>query len=122
MPLTATGLSPPNGPLVVARTGTLGAHGRRVLPFGLLGPGRHVTFSATVSRPKRQGTRARAELVCDGNVLATQTVGRGRAKVTLDVPNVGPATCEASLIDTTSVSLNYTLRLELAVEGEGARG
>ncbi len=115
---TSTLPAAPSGPLVIARTGTLAPRGRRAIPFGLLGPGRHVTLVATVARPKRKGVRARAEIVCDGSLVASQTFGRRRAKGTLDVPNLGPADCEARLIDTTSVSLKYTLRLELAIENE----
>ena len=103
-------------PLVVDRRGTLAPRGRRVLQFGLLGPGRRVTLTATVSRPNRKGVRARAQVVCNGNVVATQTFGRGRTQRVLDVPNLGPADCEARLISTTAVSLSYTLRLRLAIE------
>ena len=115
-----TGTLPPApvGPLVIVRTGTLTSHDRRVLKFGLLGPGRRVTFTATVSRPKRKGVRARTEIACDGRVVASRPFGRGRATGTLDVPNLGPADCEARLISTTSVSLSYTLRLRLTIEGE----
>jgi len=115
---TSTLPAAPKAPLVVDRTGTLAPRARRVLPFGLLGPGRHVTLVATVSRPKRKGVRARAEIFCDGSVLATQTFGRGRTKRTLDLPSVGPADCEARLIDSTSVSLKYTLRLQLTAPGD----
>jgi hypothetical protein len=109
-------------PLVVVRRGTLAARGRRVLPFGLLGPGRHVTLTATVSRTSRKGVRARAEMMCDGAVVASQTFGRGRAQRVLDIPSFGPAECEARLISTTSVKLNYNLRLRLAVVGEDDGG
>jgi len=116
---TPTGTLPPAtaGPLVVVRKGTLVARARRVIPFGLLGPGRHVIFTATVSRPNRKGVRARAQVVCGGSVVSTQTFGRGRTQRVLDVPNLGPADCEARLVSTTSVSLSYTLRLSLAIEG-----
>ena len=117
---TPTATLPPAkaGPLVVLRNGTLAPRGRRVLPFGLLGPGRRVTFTATVSRPRRTGVRARTQIVCNGTVVASEPFGRGRAKGTLDVPNLGPADCEARLVSTSSVSLTYTLRLQLAIEGE----
>ena len=108
----------PNTPLVVDRVGTLGPRGLKTIPFGLLGPGRRVTFTATVSRPQRKGIRARAQIVCNDSVVATQTFARGRAKGTLDVPNLGPADCDARLVSTTSVKLKYTLKLQLAVEGE----
>ena len=108
----------PNTPLVVDRVGTLAPRGLKTIPFGLLGPGRRVTFTATVSRPQRKGIRARAQIVCNDSVVATQTFARGRAKGTLDVPNLGPADCDARLVSTTSVKLKYTLKLQLAVEGE----
>jgi hypothetical protein len=108
----------PNAPLVVNRVGTLTPHDTKSIPFGLLGPGRRVTFTATVARPKRKGVRARAQIVCNGSVVASQTFARGRAKGTLDVPDLGPADCDARLVSTTRVSLKYTLRLQLAVEGE----
>jgi hypothetical protein len=109
------------GPLVITRSGALVARGRRVVTFGLLGPGRRVTLTATVSRPKRKGLRARAQIVCNGSVLASQPFGRGRAKRTLVAPSLGPADCEARLISTTSVSLGYTLRLELLAPAEDTR-
>jgi predicted thioesterase len=116
---TPTAALPParNEPLVIRRNGTLAPGARRVLPFGLLGPGRHVTLTATVARPNRAGVRARALIVCDGKTVATQTFTRGRTQRTLDVPSIGPATCEARLVSASKVSLGYTLRLRLAVEG-----
>ncbi len=103
-------------PLIIVRRGTLAARGQRALPFGLLGPGRHVTLTATVSRPKRKGVRARTEVVCNGAVVASQPFGRGRAQRILDLPSLGPADCEARVVSTAPVSLTYTLRLRLAVE------
>jgi hypothetical protein len=115
---TATLPAAPNQPLVVNRVGTLGPRGTKSVPFGLLGPGRHVTFKATVSRPKRKGVRARIQVVCNGTVAGTQTVARGQATRTLDLPDMGPGDCEARLVSAAPVSLKYTLRLQLAVAGE----
>ena len=109
----------PEIPLVLTRSGTLVPRDRFSLPFGLLGPGRHVTLTTTVSRPQRAGVRARAQIVCNGKVVASQIFARGRSRRTLDVPNLGPASCDARLISTTSISLGYTLRLRLAIEGTG---
>jgi hypothetical protein len=106
----------PEVPLVIQRNGTLIPRDRYSVPFGLLGPGRHVTLTATVSKPTRKGVRARAQIVCDGRVVATQRFGKGRAKRVLDVPNLGPASCDARLISTTGVRLAYRLTLRLAVE------
>jgi hypothetical protein len=105
-----------NQPLVITRNGTLAPRGNRVVRFGLLGPGRHVTLNATVTKAARTGTRARVQIVCNGSVLASGVFGKGRAQRTLDVPSAGPADCQARLVSTSSVSLGYTLRLRLAVE------
>jgi hypothetical protein len=108
----------PNAPLVVHRVGTLGPRKTKIVPFGLLGPGRHVTFTATVSRATRKGVRARIQVLCNGAVAGTQTVGKGQKVRTLDLPNMGPGDCDARLVSAAPVSLKYNLRLQLAVEGE----
>jgi hypothetical protein len=112
----------PNTPLVVNRTGTLTPHDTRSVPFGLLGPGRRVTFTATVSRPQRKGVRARMQIVCNGNVVATRTFAKKQSKRTLDIRNLGPADCDARLVNTVRVSLKFTLKVQLAVEGETTGG
>lgn len=112
----------PNLPLVVNRVGTLAGHNAKSVPFGLLGPGRRVTFNATVSRPQRKGIRARMQIVCNDAVVATRTFTRKQSKRTLDVPNLGPATCDARLTNTVGVSLKYTLKVQLAVEGDASGG
>jgi hypothetical protein len=106
----------PEVPLVITRRGTLAARATYNVPFGLLGPGRRVTYTATVSRPKRKGVRARALIVCDGRVVASQQFGRGRSTRTLDIPNLGPADCQARVTSTVGVSLAYNLRLQLKNE------
>jgi hypothetical protein len=111
----------PNTPLTIDRVGTLAPHGQRSVPFGLLGPGRRVTFTATVSRPKRKGVRARAQIFCTGKLVGTRAFGRGRAKGTLDVGNLGPGDCDARLVSAAPVSLKYTLHVELSIEGQTGR-
>jgi hypothetical protein len=106
----------PEVPLVLTRRGTLAPRGVYNVPFGLLGPGRRVTSTATLSRPQRKGVRARALIICDGRVVASQPFGRGRATRTLDVPNLGPAECQARVTSTAPVRLTYNLRLRLAIE------
>ena len=106
----------PEVPLIIQRNGTLIPRDRYSVPFGLLGPGRHVTLTATISKPTRKGVRARAQIVCDGRVVASQQFAKGRAKRVLDVPSIGPAACDARLISTTGVRLTYRLTLRLAVE------
>jgi hypothetical protein len=107
----------PEVPLVLQRQGTLVPRDRYSVPFGLLGPGRRVTMTATISRPARKGIRARAQIVCEGRVISTQPFGKGRATRVLDVPNLGPAQCDARLISTAGVRLTYRLTLRLAVQG-----
>lgn len=106
----------PNLPLVVNRTGTLQPRGNFATPFGLLGPGRHIVLTVTVSKPKRKGVRARAQVVCNEQVAATANFGKGRSKRTLDVPNMGPGQCQARVVSTTGVRLAYTLRLQVSIE------
>jgi hypothetical protein len=106
----------PEVPLIINRSGTLVPRDRYSVPFGLLGPGRHVTLTATVSKPKRKGVRARAQIVCDGRVVVSQQFGKGRSKRVLDVPSIGPAQCDARLTSNTGVRLSYQLTLRLAVE------
>src|SRR6476646_1756118 len=97
----------PNLPLVVNRVGTLTPRDVKSVPFGLLGPGRRVTFTATVSRPTRKGVRARIQVVCNGQVAGTRTIGRGQKVRTLDIKNMGPGDCDARLVSNAPVTLKY---------------
>lgn len=106
----------PEVPLILNRSGTLAPRDGYSVPFGLLGPGRRVTVSATVSNAKRKGIRARAQLVCDESVIVTRTFRKGQAKRSFDVPNLGPATCDVRIVSTVSVSLRYTLHIAVAVQ------
>jgi predicted thioesterase len=109
----------PNTPLVINRNGTLTPRDIRTVPFGLLGPGRRVTFTATVARQQRKGTRARMQVVCNGSVAGTKNFTKGKRKLTLDIRNLGPGECDARLVSlTSSTLLKYNLRVQLAVEGE----
>ena len=108
--------TPAAAPLVLTRSGTLAPRRAQTIPFGLLGPGRRVTFTARVGSANRAGVRARVEVNCDGRRVASQTFGKGRATRTIDVPNLGPATCAARVVSTSGVRLTYSLRLRLAVE------
>jgi predicted thioesterase len=110
---TATLPAAPNTPLVVHRVGTLTPHDVKSVPFGLLGPGRRVTFTATVSGAARKGVRARIQVVCNGQVAGARTIGKGQKARTLDLPNMGPGDCDARLVSAAPVSLKYTLRLQL---------
>jgi hypothetical protein len=112
----------PNTPLVVDRVGTLTPHDTKSVPFGLLGPGRRVTFKATVSRASRKGVRARIQVLCNGTVAGTRTLSKGQKTRTLVLPNMGPGDCDARLVSAAPVSLKYTLRLQLQAPGQTTRG
>jgi hypothetical protein len=103
----------PNTPLVVNRVGTLTPHDVKSVPFGLLGPGRRVTFTATVSRATRKGVRARIQVVCNGQVAGSRTIAKGQKVRTLDLQNMGPGDCDARLVSNASVALKYSLKLQL---------
>jgi hypothetical protein len=106
----------PEVPLVIDRRGTLSPRDGFSVPFGLLGPGRRVTVSATISRPRHKGIRARAQLVCDGRTVVTRTFRKGQSKRLFDIPNLGPASCDVRLVSSVSATLAYTLHISLAVE------
>ena len=107
-------------PLVIDRRGTLRAGTRQVVPFGLLGPGRRITFTSTVGRKHLAGTRARIEIVCNGRSIGSAGFVRGRASRTLDLRRRGPGRCQARLVSTSRAALAYTLRLRVSIEGARA--
>ena len=87
----------PEVPLILNRRGTLVPRDRFSVPFSLLGPGRRVTVAATISKPKRKGIRARAQLVCDGRVVVSRNFEQGSGpKRAFDIPNLGPADCDVA--------------------------
>lgn len=108
--------TPAAAPLVITRNGTIAPRRAQTIPFGLLGPGRRVTFTATVGSATRAGVRARLEVNCEGRRVASLNFGKGRRTRTIDVPNLGPATCAARVVSTTAVRLTYSARLRLAIE------
>ena len=103
-------------PLVINRAGTLARASVREFPFGLLGPGRRVTLTVTVAGANRAGTRARAEVVCNGTRVASRSFVRRVSTRTIDVRNLGPADCRARVVSTSRIAHRFTLRLRLAIE------
>lgn len=99
-------------PLVVKRSGTLGPGERRTLPFGLLGPGRRVTYTAEVGSIRTAGARARMELVC-GQTEYRKAVKSGRSSARIRKTDLGPADCEIALVNRTKSPLAYTVTLRL---------
>lgn len=105
---------PATRPVVVVRSGTLAARGRRAIPFQLMGPGRRVTVTTSVSSMRRLRAAARLEVVCDGSVAGRLTMPSRRIS-TLDLTGLGPARCEAVLLSTSPSRQRYSLRLRLAL-------
>jgi hypothetical protein len=102
-------------PLVIVRRGTIAPGEARSLPFGLLGPGRHVTFSAQLTGAARAPVRARLELRCGARSFA-RSVAPGTGTATIDSRDLGPARCLAALRSTASSPQRYSVRLRLAIE------
>ncbi|MGH3071247.1 MAG: hypothetical protein ACRDNB_03120 [Gaiellaceae bacterium] len=104
-------------PVVVVRSGTLAPRGRRTIPFQLLGPGRHVTVTASVGTTRRSRTAARVEVICNNSIVRRMHV-RDRRVATLDLTGLGPARCEAVVVSTSAARLRYSVRLRLALDGQ----
>jgi hypothetical protein len=100
----------------VIRRGVVRPGRRSGVPFRLLGPGRRVSFSATVGGWTLRGTRAQLEVVCDGRVVGREIVVQGRRSASLDLGGLGPATCEADVVSTSARPLAYRARLRLDVQ------
>jgi hypothetical protein len=100
-------------PVVVTRRGTLAAQRSQSVAFQLLGPGRHVTFTARLAVTPR-GAKARMEIRCSGRALAARALVRGRL-TTIELRNRGPAACQAVVRNTgrTRATFASTLRLSL---------
>jgi hypothetical protein len=111
----------PAQPLVVTRSGALAAGREREFPFRLLGPGRHVTFTATVGRSRGAAARLRVDVVCDGKLVASRTTTQRRRTAILDLHGLGPASCEAVLASTGTSTARYSVRLRLALESQRGR-
>jgi hypothetical protein len=96
-------------PVTLDRRGTLVPRARATLSFGLLGPGRRVTATATLAG------RARLEIRCAGTRVALKTIPAGKARVTIDRRDLGPAECTATLTSTSTSRRAYTLAVRLSI-------
>ena len=104
-------------PLVIERSGVLEPGAVERVPFGLLGPGRRVTFTVWLEGMSRRAPRARLQLVCDRSPAAVATLGQSRLSATIDRRNLGPDRCHAVLRSTSGTPHRYAMKLRLAVEG-----
>jgi hypothetical protein len=111
-PPDLTSARPALRPVVIERRGTLTAGERLSVTFGLLGPGRRVTLQARANATSATGTSARLEIRC-GTRIVTKALAR---RSTLDVRDLGPADCRASLVRRTSTPVHFSLSLRLSVQ------
>ena len=102
-------------PVTIHRHGTLRPGRSAAVGFGLLGPGRHVEATATLTGPAEQRTRATFEIRCDGERVAVRTIGTGMTAATIDLPSAGPAECTATLTSSSRSIRTYTLSVRLSV-------
>jgi hypothetical protein len=102
-------------PVSISRHGALAPKQAVAIPFGLLGPGRHVRAAATFRGPKEKGGRARLEIRCDGSRVALHTIGTGKTTIAIDRDNLGPADCKATLTSTSTSRRTYSLVVQLSL-------
>lgn len=98
-------------PVVATRSGLLGPRGRASIPFRLVGADRRVTVTGAVSPVRRGRAAARLEIVCGTTVVRRADV---RRSTTIELPNLGPATCRATVVSTSGSGQRFSLRLRLA--------
>ena len=121
--LADLGLGPPPAvvrppvlkPVTITRSGTLAPRRRVAVPFGLLGPNRRVTATVTFTGAAEKKARARLEIRCDGAGVGARSLTKGRTRVTVDARNLGPASCTATLVSSSTTSRSFTLNVRLAI-------
>ena len=102
-------------PVSLRRDGALAPRRRASIPFGLLGPGRRVTATATFGGAGEKRTRATLEVRCDGERVQLKTLGRGKTTFAIDRRDLGPADCTATLTSTSTTSHSFSLVVRLSI-------
>ncbi len=114
-PPPATVNPPVLRPVTLTKQGNLGSKRRAVVEFGLLGPGRRVTATATFRGATEKRPRAQLEIRCGGTRVALRTITQGKTTVSIDRRELGPAECTATLTNSSSTSRAYSLRVVLTI-------
>ena len=104
-------------PVSISERGTLAPRRSATIDFGLLGPGRRVQATATLTGPKEKKVRAALEIRCNGRRVALGTIATGKTAVTIDRRNLGPAECTATLTSRSASLRTFTLNVRLSVAG-----
>ncbi len=114
VPTTGT-RAPTLRPVVLERSGILGPSDRESVSFGLLGPGRRVTFSATLPGRQGPGDEMRLTIVCDGATVRSRTFAPTGRVATIDLLRLGPAECNAVLTNSGPDERRFSFRVRLSV-------
>ena len=102
-------------PVSITRSGKLAPRRRSAIPFGLLGPSRRVTATATFTGAAEKRARATLEVVCDGKRVALKTLRQGKTAFAIDQRDLGPADCTATLTSTSTSTRSFTLVVRLSI-------
>ncbi|MFN0153720.1 MAG: hypothetical protein ACKVUT_05025 [Gaiella sp.] len=114
--LTGLPAAPVSRPVEIVRRGVIQPGETRTLPFGLLGPGRRVTFTVTLgpAGQAESGRAGRMEIRCAGRTFR-KIIGAAGSRSTLDRAGLGPAQCRVALVSTSTGPQAYVATLRLAV-------
>jgi hypothetical protein len=102
-------------PVSISRDGRLGPRHHTAIPFDLLGPGRHVTATATFAGAAEKGPRATLEVRCNGVRVALKKLRQGKTTFAIDERDVGPADCTATLTSTSGTTRTFKLVVRLSI-------
>jgi len=102
-------------PVSISRSGSLAPRRRTAIPFGLLGPSRRVTATATFTGAAEKRARATLEVRCDGARVALKTLRHGKTAFAIDQRGLGPAECTATLTSTSVSTRSFILVVRLSI-------
>lgn len=102
-------------PVSIRRDGRLAPRHHTAIPFNLLGPGRHVTATATFAGAAEKGARATLEVRCNGARVALKKLREGKTAFAIDERDVGPADCTATLTSTSGSTRSFKLVVRLSI-------
>jgi hypothetical protein len=110
-PPAAPPVQPEQPPVTATRAGVLAPRDRASIPFQLSGAEGRVVVTGVVSSVRRGRTAARLEVACGGAVVRSVAL---RRTTTLDVGGLGPGTCRAAVVSTSTSRQRYSLRLRIS--------
>jgi hypothetical protein len=102
-------------PVSIRRSGNLAPRRSTAIEFGLLGPSRRATATATFTGAAEKRARARLEVRCNGERVALKTLRQGKTAFAIDQRDLGPAECTATLSSTSASTRSFTLVVRLTI-------